>query len=152
MNEKAMSGDLIQVTKAFDEPYKIGDIMEVEMRETDCDDMILTTEGYTLKDDEYKIFNRHHAGKTETVQTTTESTIKRLAEQLTKNKGTDIHFRAENIFETQNLTAVISVYDNIKPADKVLAELIAWSEEHQPETAMKIKELKKDMSWNPRID
>ena len=60
MIEKAYSGDLIKITKAFDESYKIGDILEVEMRQSDMgacdDDMLVTTEGYIVQDGEYLIF------------------------------------------------------------------------------------------------
>lgn len=59
MTQKAYSGDLIRVTKAFDEPYSIGDVMTVDMRMSDmgaCDDeIVITTEGYSLFDDEYAI-------------------------------------------------------------------------------------------------
>lgn len=62
MSEKAYSGDLIEVTKAFDEPYKIGDILEVDCRQSDMgacdDDCLMTTEGYALMDGDYKIFKR----------------------------------------------------------------------------------------------
>lgn len=62
MSEKARSGDLIKVTYAFNEPYNVGDILEVEARFLDIgenDNMsVLTTEGYCLLDSEYKIFKR----------------------------------------------------------------------------------------------
>jgi hypothetical protein len=60
VTQKAVSGDLIRVIKAFDEPYSVGDIMEVDMRQSDMgacdDDMLMTTEGYVLQDGEYVIF------------------------------------------------------------------------------------------------
>lgn len=59
MNQKAYRGDLIKVTKAFDEPYSIGDIFEVDYRGNELgenNDCIFTTEGFLLKDDEYKLF------------------------------------------------------------------------------------------------
>lgn len=60
MVQKAYSGDLIKVTKAFDEPYNVGDVLEVDFRQSDmgaCDDnTLMTTEGYFLQDGDYTIY------------------------------------------------------------------------------------------------
>lgn len=70
---------------------------------------------------------------------------------MRKMGATDAHFTAENVLHTQNLTSVVSVYDNIKPAHMVLAELTEWAENNNKEVFEKIKSLQKDMSWNPKI-
>lgn len=53
------------------------------MRETNSDDEILTTEGYTLKDDEYKIFKRKHVEKKEK-ETWRQLIAKKVKGMLTK--------------------------------------------------------------------
>lgn len=69
MKCKANTGDLIEVTSAFDEPYKIGEILEVEDRlisEKDSEVGVMTTEGYELYDGDYKIFKKKIVLKLET--------------------------------------------------------------------------------------
>lgn len=79
-------------------------------------------------------------------------TIDLLTKSMKELKATDVHFTAENVLKTQNLTSVVSVYDNIKPAHKVLEELKEWAENNHGEMFKKIHSLEKDMSWNPKID
>lgn len=57
-----------------------------------------------------------------------EKTIRILIKQMKALNATNVHFTAENVFETQNLTSVLSVYDSIKPAHMVLDELSEWAE------------------------
>lgn len=78
-------------------------------------------------------------------------TLEVLVEQMKQVEATDIHFTAENIFHTQNLTSVVSVYDNIKPSHMVLDELTECAENNNKEVLEKIETLKYDMSWNPKI-
>lgn len=79
-------------------------------------------------------------------------TIEVLTKSMKKLKATDVHFTGENVLKTQNLTSVVSVYDNIKPAHMVLKELKEWAENNHGEMFEKIHSLEKDMSWNPKID
>lgn len=76
------------------------------------------------------------------------NTVFMLADQLKQVNGTDIHFAANNIRHTKGLTSVVSVYNNIKPANKVLDELYEWAEKNDVSLKARIKEIERDMSWN----
>jgi hypothetical protein len=78
-------------------------------------------------------------------------TVEILVTQMKKLNATDAHFTLENIHETQNLTAVVSIYDKLKPDHMVVAELVAWSEENDPELEKRIQAIRNDMSWNPKL-
>lgn len=71
-----------------------------------------------------------------------------LADELHKAGATDIHFKAHNIRHTKGITSVVSVYDNVKPANMVLDELYAWAEKHDESLIQRIEALDRDMSWN----
>lgn len=71
-----------------------------------------------------------------------------LAEQVQKLGAGEGHVTFNNIKETEGLTAVISVYDNQKPAHLIVEELYEWAEENNPEVKEMIEKLDADMSWN----
>lgn len=71
-----------------------------------------------------------------------------IVEGLKKREATDGHFNMNNIQHTKGLTAVVSVYENIKPAHMVLKELYSWAEANNEEVKELIDTLKKDMTWN----
>jgi len=64
MNEKAYSGDVIEIIKEVVGRAQIGDIHTVDMRQSDmgaCDDNVLMTETeLVLYDDEYKIIEKNN--------------------------------------------------------------------------------------------
>ncbi|MGC6589081.1 hypothetical protein ACPV3A_29570 [Paenibacillus sp. Dod16] len=61
------------------------------------------------------------------------------------------HVTMENIENKEGLTAVISVYDNQKPAHLVLEELYQWAEKNNEEVKHLIEKMEQDMSWNSKI-
>lgn len=77
--------------------------------------------------------------------------IKKLAAQVQEINAGVGHMKLENIEKTQGLTAVISVYDNQKPAHMVLDELYEWAEENNAEVKALIEKLEQDMSWNSKM-
>lgn len=77
-----------------------------------------------------------------------EKTISALVNLQKKLGSKTGHFVAHNIYETKGLTAVTSVYDNIKPAHMVLEELYEWAQENNEEVMLLIERLESDMSWN----
>lgn len=58
------------------------------------------------------------------------------------------HVTINNIKHTKGFTAVISVYENVKPAHMILDELYEWAEENNEEVKLLIEKLEQDMSWN----
>lgn len=78
--------------------------------------------------------------------------LKVLNAQREEFESADIHFTADHIFNTANLNAVISIYENIKPANMVLSELTDWAKINNPEVAQLIADLQEDMSWSPPFD
>lgn len=77
--------------------------------------------------------------------------LKNLAKQVTDMNAGVGHVKLQNIEKTQGLTAVVSVYDNQKPAHMVLDELYQWAEENNEEVKVLIEKLEQDMSWNNSI-
>lgn len=71
-----------------------------------------------------------------------------LAEQIKQLGSNDGHFTINNMKHTKGLTAVVSVYDDIKPAHMVLTELYEWAKENNSEVKTLIEALENDMSWN----
>lgn len=72
-----------------------------------------------------------------------------LVKEMKRTGAADIHFTANNIQHTKNLTGVISAYDNQKPDHMVLDELVAWCvEQGYQDVLNKIASLAGDMSWN----
>lgn len=78
--------------------------------------------------------------------------LKKLAKEVTELNAGVGHLKLENIDKTQGLIAVISVYDNQKPAHMVLQELYKWAENNNEEVKILIEKLEQDMSWNSRIE
>lgn len=78
--------------------------------------------------------------------------LKSLAKQVTKMNAGVGHVKLENIEKKQGLTAVVSVYDNQKPAHMVLDELYEWAENNNEEVKLLIEKLEQDMTWNSNID
>lgn len=76
------------------------------------------------------------------------NTIFNLADQIKKLNAADGHMTLNNIRHTKGVTAVISVYDGIKPSHKVLEELYEWAEKNDPDLKERIEKLEADMSWN----
>lgn len=74
--------------------------------------------------------------------------IKNLAKQVKDLGAGSGHFGLYNIQHTKGLTAVISIYDGIKPANVILDELYEWAENNNEEVKLLIEKLEKDMSWN----
>lgn len=74
--------------------------------------------------------------------------IKSLTKQVKDMGAKEGHIKIENIEKTQGLTAVISVYQDQKPAHMVLEELYEWAEENSEEVKLLIEKLDQDMSWN----
>ena len=77
-----------------------------------------------------------------------EKLIQSLANDLQKLNASEGHAMMHNINRTQGLTAVVSVYDQVKPSHMVLDELYEWAETHSPELMKKIGEIALDMNWN----
>ncbi len=75
-------------------------------------------------------------------------TIFGLVDQAKKLGAEDVHFTANNIQHTKDLTSVVSVYNGIKPAHMVLSELYEWAEENNEELRSLIEKIESDMSWN----
>lgn len=73
-----------------------------------------------------------------------------LADKVKETGATDGHFTMNNVKHTKGLTAVISVYDNVKPAHMVLEELYEWSKIHNQEVQELIESIEKDMLWNEK--
>ncbi|GAK41928.1 hypothetical protein TCA2_4420 [Paenibacillus sp. TCA20] len=78
--------------------------------------------------------------------------IKHLVEQMKALNADNAHTQLQNIEQTQGLTVVISIYDNLKPAHEVLDELYEWAEENNEEVKELIEQLEQDMSWNAETD
>lgn len=74
--------------------------------------------------------------------------IKELAKQVTELRAGYGHMQLDNFEGNQGLTAVLSVYDNQKPAHVVLDELYEWAEQNNEEVKLLIEKLEVDMSWN----
>lgn len=74
--------------------------------------------------------------------------ILNLANQVQSLGAGNGHISMNNIKHTKGLTAVISVYDNIKPAHIVLEELYEWADNNNEEVKKLIEKLESDMSWN----
>lgn len=64
-----------------------------------------------------------------------------LANDVLKLNAGEGHIMLNNIRHTENLTAVISVYDRVKPSHIVLDELYEWAEVNSPEVVKKIQDL-----------
>ena len=77
-----------------------------------------------------------------------EKVIFNLVDQMKQLEAPEGHFVANNIKHTKGLTAVISVYNQQKPAHMVLDELYEWSENNNEEVKSLIEKLCDDMSWN----
>lgn len=77
-----------------------------------------------------------------------EKVIFALADKIKQAGATDGYFIMHNIRHTKGITAVISVYANIKPAHEVLEELYKWAEINNSEVKELIEKIGKDMSWN----
>jgi len=71
-----------------------------------------------------------------------------LAKQVQELKAGSGHFTINDIKHTKGLTAVISVYDGVKPANMIIDELYEWAEENNEEVKLLIEKLENDMSWN----
>lgn len=80
-----------------------------------------------------------------------EKTIRVLADALQETGSESVVFNANNIFNTNGLTASIAVYNSIKPAQDILDELVEWAEKHDPKLVERIETIKTDMSWNVDI-
>lgn len=80
----------------------------------------------------------------------TDNTILNFASQVQELKAGSGHISMNNIKHTKGLTAVISVYDGIKPANMILDELYEWAEENNEEVRSLIEKLEQDMSWNEK--
>lgn len=78
------------------------------------------------------------------------STILKFAKSVQDMKAKNGHFTMNNIKHTKDLTAVLSVYDGVKPAHMILEELYDWAEENSPEVKELILTLEKDMNWNEK--
>jgi len=74
--------------------------------------------------------------------------IKNLTKQVKELNAGVGHVQLGNIENTKGLTAVISVYDNQKPAHMVLDELYTWAENNDEQLKLKIESLEQDMTWN----
>lgn len=75
-------------------------------------------------------------------------TVESLYEQMKELEASEIHFQIESIFGNKQATAVISVYDGVKPAHKVLEELYYWAQENQNQELLdKIEEISEDLSF-----
>lgn len=100
--KKAYGGDLIRITKAFDEPYSVGDILEVDLRQSDmgaCDDNVLmTTEGYIVNDGDYEIFKA-------AVRVVGQYTDKQVADIMKLLKTSD-PLRSEGIASVCNILGI----------------------------------------------
>lgn len=77
--------------------------------------------------------------------------LKTLLKQVTDMDAAVGHVKLENIEKKEGLTAVISVYDNHKPAHMVLEELYEWAEQNNEEVKQLIEKLEQDMNWNSKI-
>lgn len=77
-----------------------------------------------------------------------EKVVFNLVNQMKQLGSPEAHFTANNIKHTKGLTAVVSVYDQQKPAHMVLEELYEWAEENNEEVKNLIEKLCDDMSWN----
>lgn len=71
-----------------------------------------------------------------------------LANQVKDLGAGDGHISINNIKHTKGLTALISVYDGIKPSHMVLEELYEWAEKNNEEVKLLIEKIETDMSWN----
>lgn len=74
--------------------------------------------------------------------------ILKLVEKMKNLEASDGHFTMANVTHTKGITAVLSVYDNIKPAQMILEELYEWAEHNNKEVKELIDKLKEDMTWN----
>ncbi|GIN67093.1 hypothetical protein FKN04_13045 [Bacillus glycinifermentans] len=77
-----------------------------------------------------------------------EKLIFKLVDQMKQLEAPEAHFTANNIKHTKGLTAVVSVYDQQKPAHLVLEELYEWAEDNNIEVKNLIDKFSKDMGWN----
>jgi hypothetical protein len=77
-----------------------------------------------------------------------EKVIFSLVDQMKQLGAPEAHLTANNIKYTKGLTAVISIYDQQKPAHMVLEELYEWAENNNKEVKELIEKLSDDMDWN----
>lgn len=77
--------------------------------------------------------------------------ISAMSNEMLEMNATEAHVQLENVEKKEGLTAVISVYDNQKPANMVLSELYAWAEKNNEEVKDLIEKLEQDMTWNKGI-
>jgi hypothetical protein len=77
--------------------------------------------------------------------------IENLKKELIEMNAGVCHVTMENIGKKEGFSAVISVYDNQKPAHMVLSELYAWAEQNNQEVKELIEKIEQDMSWNSRV-
>lgn len=76
------------------------------------------------------------------------NTILHLADQVKEMNAADGHMCMNNIQHTSGITAVISVYNGIKPSHMVLDKLYEWAEKNDTDLKNRIEKMEKDMSWN----
>lgn len=74
-------------------------------------------------------------------------TIHALSKQLDAFGAAESHITYQNIEKKKGRTAVVGVYENIKPPHMVLEELYEWAEEHDDQLRQRIEQLETDMSW-----
>lgn len=74
--------------------------------------------------------------------------IKMLYEQSKELEATDAHFTAYKIFHDEQATGVFSVYQGVKPAHMVLAEIIELAEENKDQDLLDmIQAITEDISF-----
>lgn len=74
--------------------------------------------------------------------------INNLIETAIEMNADESHLAIHNAKKTNHLTAVVSVYNGIKPAHMVLNELYDWAKENNPDVKDRIDQLTEDLSWN----
>lgn len=74
--------------------------------------------------------------------------IRNLIDSTLKLNAGDAHIAMHNVNRTKDLTAVVSVYDGVKPAHIVLEELLKWADRNDSDLFERIERMQQDMSWN----
>ena len=71
-------------------------------------------------------------------------TIELLVEQQEKMCSTSVHFKMEDIFNKEGLTAVISIYKDVNPSNEILDKVYEYAEKNNPELAKYIEYLERE--------
>lgn len=71
-------------------------------------------------------------------------TIELLVKQQDEFGSTSVHFKMEDIFNKEGLTAVISIYKDVNPSNEILDKVYEYAEKNDPELAKYIEYLERE--------